>query len=78
MADEVKKYKMSLPASEIDAALLAAKNAVTHTPQTLTEDQKTQARENIGAANAEVLGDVNSALDAILTIQNELIGGDGA
>lgn len=69
MADEVKKYKMSLPASEIDAALIAAKNAVTHTPQTLTEKQKAQARVNIGAAGyysaeSEALGVEHESINA--------------
>lgn len=45
-------FDMTLPASEIDAALIRAKNAVTHEPQTLTEEQKAQARENIGAGLA--------------------------
>lgn len=56
---EKESFQMTLPASEIDAALIAAKNAVTHTPQTLTEKQKAQARTNIGAASVE---DVLAAL----------------
>jgi hypothetical protein len=49
-----------------------------YTAQTLTEEQKAQARENIGAADANVIGDIETALDGIIAIQNELIGGDGA
>ena len=44
----------------------------------LTEDQKAQARENIGAASADQIGSIESALDTIIAIQNSLIGGDGA
>lgn len=43
----------------------------------LTEDQKAQAQENIGAASAAQIGDIETALDAIIAIQNSLIGGDG-
>lgn len=34
--------------------------------------------ESIGAASAETVGDIETALDGIIAIQNELIGGDGA
>ena len=78
MADEIKKYNLTLPASEIDAALLAAKNAVTYEPQTVPPEKQAQARANMNAADAEVVGDIDAALDAILAIQNKLIGGDGA
>lgn len=77
MAEEIKKYDMTLPASEIDAALLAAKNAVTYEPQTPTPEQQARARANMNAADAEVVGNIEAALDAILAIQNELIGGEG-
>lgn len=33
--------------------------------------------ESIGAASAKIVGDIETALDSILAIQNELIGGDG-
>ena len=46
--------------------------------EAMTEEQKAQMRENIGAASAESLGDIESALDTIIAIQEELIGGDGA
>lgn len=44
--------------------------------KSLTEEEKAQARENIGAASAESIGDIETALDSIMAIQNELIGGD--
>ena len=44
----------------------------------LTEEQKAQARDNIGAADANVIGSIETALDSIIAIQNNLIGGDGA
>lgn len=44
----------------------------------LTEEQKAQARENIGAVSADKLGSIETALDSIIAIQNNLIGGDGA
>lgn len=78
MADKIEKYNMTLTASEIDAALLAAKNAVTYEPQTVPPEKQAQARANMNAADAEVVGDIDAALDAILAIQNKLIGGDGA
>lgn len=71
-------FQLTLTAPEIDAALLAAKNAVTYEPQTVPPEKQAQARANMNAADAEVVGDIDAALDAILTIQNELIGGDAA
>ena len=95
----------------------SAGSAVLYTEQALTPEEKTQARENIGAASTayvyglyntlDVLradysqhrheeyenhkrefeehklefdafkGDISTALDGIIAIQNELIGGDG-
>lgn len=46
--------------------------------ENLTEDEKAQARANIGAASEEAIGDIETALDAIIAIQNSLIGGDEA
>ena len=46
-------FKLSHTAEEVDELLTRAKNAVLHTPQELTEEQKTQARENIGALHLE-------------------------
>lgn len=44
----------------------------------LTEEEKVRARENIGATSAEIIGDIETALDNIIAIQNSLIGGEGA
>ena len=52
----------------------SAEGAVLYTKQTLTPEQQTQARENIGAADASVIGDIETALDGIIAIQNKLIG----
>jgi hypothetical protein len=75
---EKETFQLTLSVSEIDAALLSAKNAVTYEPQTFTPEKQAQARANMNAADAEVVGDIDAALDAILAIQNKLIGGDGA
>ena len=40
----------------------------------LTEEEKAIARANIGAASADTIGDIETALDTILAIQNELTG----
>lgn len=50
---------------------------VLYTPQNLTKEQQAQARQNIGATSEEIIGDIDTALDSILAIQNELIGGGG-
>ena len=44
----------------------------------MTPEEQAQARANIGAASADVIGDIETALDAIIAIQNSLIGGDEA
>ena len=44
----------------------------------LSAEEQAQARENIGAASAEVIGDIETALDGIIAVQESLIGGDGA
>ncbi len=44
---------------------LYAEDAVIYNPQELTEEQKAQARENIGAANAEEIGNISTALDEL-------------
>lgn len=41
-------FQMTLPASDIDAALLVAKNAVTYEPQTVPPEKQAQARANMG------------------------------
>jgi hypothetical protein len=59
----------------------SADGAVLYTEQILEAEQKAQARENIGAVDAEkvekYIGDIETALDSVIAIQNELIGGDG-
>ena len=50
--------------------------AVLYTKQTLTAAQQTQARANIGAADSATIGDISAALDSIIAMQEELIGGE--
>ena len=50
--------------------------AVLYEEQSLTDEQKTQARDNIGAASEAELGEISTILDSIIAIQNALIGGD--
>ena len=45
--------------------------------ENLTEEEKAIARANIGAASADTIGDIESALDHIIEIQNSLINGGG-
>ena len=52
--------------------------AVRFEAQSLSEEQKALARENIGAADVGSLGDVEAALDGILAIQAALMGGEEA
>lgn len=40
-------------------------NPVLTSEQTLNDDQKAQARTNIGAVSEEIIGDINSILDTI-------------
>lgn len=46
------EYKLSYTASEIDERLGVIDNTILCTPQSLTDKQQAQTRENIGAANA--------------------------
>lgn len=46
---EKESFQMTLPASEIDAALLVAKNGVSYEPQTIPPEKQAQARANMGA-----------------------------
>jgi hypothetical protein len=75
MANEV---TLNFTAEQIDVRLENAGNAILHTEQTLTPEQQAQARANMNAADAEVVGNIEAALEAIIAIQNELIGGDSA
>ena len=52
LADLTTKDKSSLVAAINEAAEGGSKDAVNYTPQTLTDEQQTQARENIGAEKA--------------------------
>lgn len=67
-------FDMTLPASEIDAALIAAKSAVTHEPQTLTDEQKAQARKNIGAEATQVLDLSDYGIDMIAAMMSAMNG----
>lgn len=68
-------HKLPYTADEIEELLKSAGSAVTHSAQVLGDGQKAQARKNIGAADAASVGDIETALDSIIAIQNELIGG---
>lgn len=59
-------FKLSHTAEEVDELLNKAKNAVLHTPQELTEEQKAQARENIGAASMTSEG----SADALIVVDD--------
>lgn len=61
-----------------NAFYLTPDTSVSYTSQILTTQQQAQARDNIGAADAVSVGNIETALDSILAIQNQLIGGDGA
>lgn len=66
---------MKIRGNTIGTNMKPEKNLVKATD--LTAEEMAQARANIGAVSAEVIGDIESALDAIIAIQEELIGGDG-
>lgn len=64
---------------QLDQALMSATHAVSHAPQTLTDAQKAQARENIGTVSAD---DVDTAIktalgdySAALAMLDSVIGG---
>lgn len=54
LADLTTEDKSSLVAAINEAAESGSKDAVTYTPQTLTEEQKSQARTNIGALDVNI------------------------
>lgn len=56
------EYKLSYTAEDIDKKLGKIDNTVLYTEQTLTEEQKTQARMNIDAPSAEELDDLRGGL----------------
>lgn len=51
--------------------------AVVVASEVMNEEQKALVRNNIGAASAEAIGDIESALDTIIAIQEELINNGG-
>ena len=55
-------YNSKYTGEEVEAIL---DNAIQSTAQTLTEEQKAQARTNLGAVSTAEIGDINSVLDAI-------------
>lgn len=68
------EYELSFTAKEIDERLTKAGSAVLYTQQTLTEEQKAQARQNIGAAAGEDIPTVEVeqfAGGATITIVNK-------
>lgn len=77
MAEEIKKYDMTLPALEIDAALLVAKNAVSYEPQTPTESQQAQARANIGAGPVVIDLDTYGETPISVILFSLLLGNGG-
>ena len=56
------EYRLSYTAEEIDEKLGKVDNAVLYTPQTLTEEQKAQARANIGAGKSEDIVELQNLL----------------
>ena len=51
-------------------------DAVLYTAQSLTEEQKQQARTNIDAVDTQTVGDIDTSLDEIIGIQESLMGGN--
>lgn len=65
---------MKIRGNTVGTPIKPEKNLVKATG--LSVEEQAQARENIGAASADVIGDIETALDAIIAIQEELMGGD--
>ena len=77
LADLTTEDKSSLVAAINEAAASGgSKDAVTYTPQTLTEEQQTQARENIGAYTKPASGIPKS--DLAQSVQTSLAKADAA
>lgn len=70
MSTVTTEYKLSLTASEMDYKLT---NALVHSVQELTNEQKAQARENIGAVDKQY---VDSMFSSYISEVAELVGGD--
>ena len=69
-------YHLTLTAAEIDNKL---SNALLHSSQTLTDEQKTQARTNIGAISASDTysrNAIDNMFGAYVNDIAELIGGE--
>ena len=43
---------------------------------TLTDTERSLAREWLGAASSSQIGDIETALDSIIAIQNSILGGN--
>lgn len=68
-------HKLSYTATEIDEKLGKVDKAVLFNRQSLTEEEKAQARANIGSASAEEIGDISTALDELHAYAEALKGG---
>ena len=64
---------MKIRGNTVGTNMKPEKNLVKAT--NLTEEEKVMARENIGAADVKTIGDISTALDNIIAIQEHLIGG---
>lgn len=74
LADLTTKDKSSLVAAINETAEGGSKDAVKYTPQTLTDEQQTQARENIGAEKAGT-SYTKAEIDSMNEYTGELING---
>ena len=66
---------MKIRGNTIGTNMKPEKNLVKATD--LSPEEQAQARDNIGAASADVIGDIETALDRIIEIQESLINGGG-
>ena len=66
---------MKIQGNMISTPIKPEKNLLKATD--LTPEEQAQARANIGAASADVIGDIETALDRIIEIQESLINGGG-
>lgn len=65
---------MKIRGNTIGTPLKPEKNLVKATG--LSPEEQAQARENIGAASAEVIGDIERAFDELHAYAQALIGGE--
>ena len=54
----------------------AVKAGITSNTTVLTDEEKANARNFIGAAAIDTLGDISEALDHIIALQESIMGGD--